>query len=218
VVKRRLILVPVLDPDGTTEPGPIPAPEQRPRGDHPAEPGLTLELGPPGVALRVAIELDGSVVTVGRSQLTSWARPDQEVLAVARANTMTQPRQQLATTVIDGPDAGAVVSVITGGPGTAGIIADLDRALGKAAGRPRSHPLVTVVSPSVVLAGHLATPPPEQEPIGAPYRALARRLRALVELGQAGDGKQPTRPPRRRPPILLFLEPGRLSIFGTEDP
>ncbi len=134
--------------------------------------GLAQEVGP-GIWARVAIDLDRAVATVNPSLLTSWARSEEEVMAVARANTVAQPRHLLSTTIIEGTDEGAVITIITGGPATAGLVIDLDRAI-VVEGHPpglQPDPLVVVASRNVVLVGRFPPPTDEPDHASAPYRA-----------------------------------------------
>ncbi len=212
-VKRRLMISLDLDElaqSSTTEPG------------HDQRAGLTRGVGP-GIWARVTIDLDLAVVTVNTSLLASWARSGEEAMAVARANTIAQPRHLLSTRVIEGADEGAVITIITGGPATAGLIVDLDRAM--AADSQTSPldplPLVLVASRNILLVGRFPTSssePDEPDPASPAYKALGRRLRTLSEVVDHDPLTGPTRPSRRRPPILRFREPGRLTMFGAEDP
>jgi hypothetical protein len=206
VAQRRLVLRLRPDPDAHRSEG-------ADRGDgRSARTGVPLtvpRLGlAPGLIAVPAVLLDHGVATVDSVQLAAWAQPADAVLAAARVNTRCQPLQRLTTTVLDGPDAGARLTVITGGPATSGLVVDLDRVMPLAGGAP---PLVVWPSDQVLV---VAEPPPRSGPWVE--MSLADRLLALTRIDRGGGpGEESHRD--HPPPVYRFRGPGRLGIFEPED-
>lgn len=171
---------------------------QRRRRD---QPRIGRDLGA-GLIAVPALVTDAGVSRVGPAQLAAWGRSAEEVVAAARANTRAQSIHLLSATVTGGADTGAHLLVITGGPGTAGLMLDLDQVMGSE-GPTLAAPLAISPDPAVLVVGQ---PSP-----GAtlPHRqALAHRLVEVASLGN---------PSASLGPVIRFRGPGRLAIFNNED-
>lgn len=174
----------------------------RPTGDTSA---LQMPLGA-GVVAGVAVDLDHGIVVIGASQLSASGRSQVDVMAMARANTITQPFHRLTTDVVDGPDRGARITVLVGGAGIGGLVVDLHQLVGGAAA---AETLVVVPNDHVMGLGRTAPG------AGAEARqALAARLARLGRTGVTVSTRSAL-PPLG---VFRFREPGRLAMFGAKDP
>ena len=163
-----------------------------------------LSIGAAMVAV-VALELDHGIARIGPSQLLTWGRPLVQVVKVARANSVTQSLHRLTTVVVDGPDQGARITVLGGGPGTGGLVLDLDRVIDRG---DVVDALIVVAGDHIVLIGQ---PPPATGPDGR--RALALRLMGLGRTGFVASARS-SLPPLH---VMQFREPGRLAMFEPKD-